>query len=63
MKKLFQTWPIQDPMSPTPHQLVVAARESSRNDDATRVINHLLLTEHVRFVESLDQEEIKLLHS
>jgi len=48
----------------TLRQLVVAVRAESRDDvEAAQVINHMLLTQRVRFVEELDQEEIRLLHS
>jgi hypothetical protein len=48
----------------TLRQLVVAVRAESRDDvEAAQVINHMLLTQRVRFAEELDQEEIRLLHS
>jgi len=48
----------------TLRQLVVAVRAESRDDlEAAQVINHMLLTQRVRFAEKLDQEEIRLLHS
>jgi hypothetical protein len=64
MNKSSPTRLIQDPMSLTLRELVVTVRELSRNDvEATRVINHLLLTRRARFLEPLDQEEVRLLHS
>ena len=64
MRNKTQTRLIDAAPSVTLCQLVVAVRAESRDDlEAARVINHLLLTERVRFLEELDQEEISLLHS
>jgi len=64
MRNKTQTRQIEEFPPVTLRQLVVAVRAESRSDlEAARVINHLLLTQRVRFTEELDQEEISLLHS
>ncbi len=64
MRNKFQTRLIQDVPAVTLRQLIVAVRAASRDDiEAAQVINHMLLTQRARFVQELDQEEIRLLHS
>jgi|HubBroStandDraft_1064217.scaffolds.fasta_scaffold335316_2 hypothetical protein len=64
MRIKSQTRLIHDAPPVTLRQLVVAVRAESRDDvEAAQVLNHLLLSQCVRFVEELDQEEIRLLHS
>jgi hypothetical protein len=64
MRNKSQTRLIQDLPAVTLRQLVVAVRAASRDDiEAAQVINHMLLTQRARFVQELDQEEIRLLHS
>ena len=64
MRNKSQTRPIHETPPVTLRQLVVAVRAESRDDvEAAQVLNHLLQIQCVRFVEELDQEEIRLLHS
>lgn len=56
--------PIMEPTPVTLLELVGAVSSFAANDlEAAQVINHLLLTGRVQFVEALDREEIQLLHS
>ncbi len=55
---------VPDPRPITLSELITAVRTESRDDlEAAYVINRLLLSRRVWFVEDLDQEEIRLLHS
>lgn len=56
--------PIMEPATTTLLELVSAVSSFAANDlETARVINHLLLTRRVQFIEALDREEISLLHS
>ncbi len=56
--------PIREPAPVTLLELVGAVSSFAANDmEAAQVINHLLLTGRVQFIEALDREEIALLHS
>ncbi len=64
MRTKFPTRMIPADSPITLRELILAVRTESRDDlEAAHVINDLLLRRRVWFVEELDQEEIRLLHS